>query len=160
MPFTLCDVGISDAENIARHVEVPAMRNGPLYLTMFPSRPETTEAARTDQAIHWYANMLEDAFQDQWESFLKACVDDGTPVGFCGWTVIDRNRETEERNGKEDGKKRQEKPKKETWIPEAIDIDGWITLSRALKAERDRVLKDLDNVCRKSAYLAISCINL
>lgn len=156
MPFTLSEVDVSDADSIARYVEVPAMQNGPLYRTMFPRSDLTTETQR-DEAIRWYADMLEDAFQDRCESFLKACSADGTPVGFCGWTIIERNRQhqVEANNGQSSGRVKQERRKKETWIPESIDIDGWTTLSRALKAERDRVLNDLDDICRKSIYFVI-----
>jgi len=91
--------------------------------------------------------MLEDAFQDGQESFLKGCAVDGAPVGFCGWTVIERNREAPvgANDGQADGPPNR-KQKKGTWLPEAIDIDGWTALSRALRTERDRVLKDLDNI--------------
>lgn len=146
MSFTLSEVDVSDAESIARYVEVPAIQNGPLYQTMFPRSDAITEAQR-DEAIRWYADMLEDAFQDRWESFLKACSPDSTPIGFYGWTIIERNRQHQVEANNE-----QERRKKETWIPEAIDIDSWTTLSRALKAERDRVLNDLDDIYRKSIH--------
>lgn len=148
--FTLYEVDVSDAESIARYVEVPAMQNGPLYRTMFPLSDAITEA-QMDEAIRWYADMLHDAFQDRWESFLKACSADGTPVGFCGWTIIERNRQHQvgANNGQSSGRSKQERRKKETWIPEAIDVDGWTALSRALKVERDRVLNDLDDIRRK-----------
>lgn len=35
MPFTLSEVDVSDADSIARYVEVPAMQNGPLYVSRF-----------------------------------------------------------------------------------------------------------------------------
>jgi hypothetical protein len=94
--------------------------------------------------------MLEDAFQDRWESLLKACTVDGTPVGFCGWTIIERNREHQV---KANERRKEEKRKKATWASETIDIDGWTTVSKALRMERDRVLKDLDNICRKLIYV-------
>lgn len=150
MSFTLSEVDISDAESIARYVDVPAMQNGPLYRTMFPRSAAITEAQR-DEVIRWYADMLKDAFQDQCGNFLKACSAYGTPAGLCGWTIIERNRQhqVEANNGQPSGQAKQEMRKKETWIPEAIGIGGWSTLSRALKTERDRVLNDLDDICRK-----------
>jgi hypothetical protein len=42
--FKLSDVEVSDAEDIGRHVDVPAMQNGPLYWTMFPQFITVTEA--------------------------------------------------------------------------------------------------------------------
>ncbi len=144
MSFTFSDVDVSNAENIAQHVEVPAMQNSPLYWTMFPRLDTITETGR-EEIVRWYAEMLEDAFQDRWESFLKGCSDDGTPVGFCGWTIMERNKpQVEAKIGRTN-----RILKKATWLPEAIDIDSWIAVSKALRAEQDRVLKDVDNVCRK-----------
>ncbi|KAK3897892.1 acyl-CoA N-acyltransferase [Staphylotrichum tortipilum] len=150
MSFTFSDVDVSDAENIARHVEVPAMQNGPLYRTMFPRSDTITEAGR-EEVVRWYCEMLEDAFQDRWESFLKGCSVDGTPVGFCGWTIMERNQPQVKAN---DGQTNMQ-PKKATWLPEAIDVDSWIAVSKALRAERDRVLKDVDNVCRLT-FMAVN----
>ncbi|KND92344.1 hypothetical protein TOPH_02944 [Tolypocladium ophioglossoides CBS 100239] len=120
------------------------MPNGPLYRTMFPWSDTTTETQR-EEIIRYYVEMLEDAFQDRWESFLKACSADGTLVGFCGWTIIDWNREHQV---KTKDRLKEEKRKKKSWVPETIDMDGWITVSKALRTELDRVLKDLDNICR------------
>src|SRR6266566_3971126 len=147
--FNLSEVDVSDAESIARHVEVPAMQNSPLYRTMFP-RSDTMPEAQKEEITQWYINMLEDAFQDGQERFLKGYSVDGAPVGFCGWTVIERNRKAPvgANNGQADGPPKR-KQKKGTWLPEAIDIDGWTALSRALRTERDRVLKSLDSICRK-----------
>lgn len=128
MSFTLSEFDISDAESIAQHIEVPAMQNGPLYRTMFPR--STIRETQREEIIRWYVEMLEDAFQNRWESLLKACSADSTPVGFCGWTIIERNREHQveaEANEKE------EKRKKAIWVPETIDIDGWITVSKKLE---------------------------
>jgi hypothetical protein len=91
MPFIISKVDVSDAENIARYIQVPAMRTGPLYRMMFPRPDEMTEAQR-NEVILWYADMIEDAVQDGRESLLKACSADGTLVGFCGWTTIERTR--------------------------------------------------------------------
>lgn len=92
---------------------------------MFP-RSDTITKAQKDEVIRWYADMLEDAFQDRWESFLKACSADGTPIGFCGWTIFERTREcqVEANNGQASERAKQERRKKETWVPEAIDTDG------------------------------------
>ncbi|KAI0541619.1 hypothetical protein GGR58DRAFT_510709 [Xylaria digitata] len=147
--FNLSEVDIPDAEDIIQYVEIPAMQNGPLYRTMFPQFDSVTEAQK-GQIIRWYTEMLEDAFQNGQESFLKACSVDGIPVGFCGWTVIERNsgRQVEATDGQAGEPRNGGKAKKSFWAPEVIDIDGWTALSTALKAERCRVLKDLDNICR------------
>jgi hemolysin-activating ACP:hemolysin acyltransferase len=126
------------------------MQHGPLYRTMFPQSNTITDAQR-EEIIRWYVGMLEDAFQDQWESFSKAYNVDGTPVGFCGWTVIERNHEhqVEANDDQAIERPKEENGKKATWVPETIDIDGLTIVSKALRTERDRVLKDLDNICRK-----------
>lgn len=140
--FTLSGVDISDAEDIARYVLVPAMQNGPLYRTMFPQSDTVTKQQR-DEIVRWYTDMLEDAFEDRWESFLKASSPNGTPIGFCAWTIEqDRGRQTDEQP-------RRQKRKKGTWIPETIDINSWTTLSKASRAERNRVLQNDTDICRK-----------
>jgi hypothetical protein len=147
MAYNLSDVKVSDADNIARNVEVPAMQNSPLYRTMFPQAATMTEAQK-NEVIDWYSDMLTDAFLDGAESFLKACsVDDGSPVGFCGWTAIERKGETT------DDERSKQVLRRATWLPETLDQDGWITLSRALRMERDRVLKDLgDMITREGVH--------
>ncbi|KAI0137844.1 acyl-CoA N-acyltransferase [Hypoxylon sp. NC0597] len=148
IPFSLSDVEVSDAASIAQKVDVPAMQNGPLYRMMFPLSDTMTEAQRSE-VVRWYADMLEDAFQERWEKFLKASSPDGTPIGFCGWTVIERNPKqvevgkslTEKQPGKEN-------QKKATWLPEVLDIDGWTSVSKALRVERERILKNIENICR------------
>lgn len=92
MSFTLSKVDVFETESIARHVEVPAMQNGPLYRMMFPRSDMITDTQR-EEITSQYIEMLKDAFQDRWKSFLKACNVDGTPVGFCGWTKLDWKRE-------------------------------------------------------------------
>lgn len=154
MSFTLSEVDISDAESITWDVKVPAMQNGPLYRTMFP-RSDTITATQREEIIRWYVEMLEDAFQDRWESFLKACTVDGTPAGFCGWAIIERTHEHQDdaNDAQANEQPKEEKLKKATWVPETLDIDSWITVSKALRSERERVLKDLDNICRKFVHV-------
>ena len=165
MPFTaseiiISQVTVSDAESIARCVEVPATQNGPLYRTMFPRFGMMTEVQR-DEIKRWYIEVLEDAFQDRGESFLKAHSIDGTPVGFCGWTIIERNRKRQievkikENSNEASGPAKHEKRNKELWVPEEVDIDGWTILSKALRIERDRVLMNLDNICRKLIHFIV-----
>ncbi|KAL7620435.1 hypothetical protein AAE478_009430 [Parahypoxylon ruwenzoriense] len=74
--------------------------------------------------------MLKDAFYDRRGKFLKACSIDGTPVGFCGWIIIEGNRQhVEANNGQANEQLNKEKCKKKSWLLEAIDTDGWVTLS-------------------------------
>ncbi|KAL7806098.1 hypothetical protein V8C44DRAFT_351844 [Trichoderma aethiopicum] len=146
MQFTVSKVQVSDAKSIAQHVHVPAMQNGPLYKTMFPQAATMTEAQK-HEVIDWYSDMLTDAFEDGSESFLKVSSADGSPVGFCGWTAIQHKEEAI-------GRPKQER-RKATWMPETLDQGAWIDLSKTLRAERNRVLRDFDNITRLT-FMAVS----
>jgi hypothetical protein len=100
--------------------------------------------------------MFEEAFEERRESHLKACTDDGTPVGFCGWIIIERNRG---HHGQATEQPRVKKRKKESWQPETLDVDSWIAVSNALRTERERVLNDLDNICRKFVLISFYFIS-
>lgn len=101
--YSLLPVGPSDAEAIARNVDVPSMLNGPLFRTMFPTY-STMSPEEREKMVQWYVDGLEEAMADPGEeSYLKACQlhgGDGTgtgdghllPVGFCGWEIIERER--------------------------------------------------------------------
>lgn len=153
MKFILSDVNVGDGEQISRHIEVPAMRNGPLHQLMFPSY-DILSMEQKEEIIRWYTDMLENAFMDRWESFLKATDIDGTPYGFCGWTVIEKNEtpktttrvEPEIQQGIQ--QKSQPKIKRNNWIPETIDAGAWVAVSQELRTERNRVLQNLNNICR------------
>lgn len=99
--YSLLPAGPSDAEAIARDVDVPSMLNGPLFRTMFPSY-STMSREEKDEMVQWYIDGLGEALADRGDEFyLKACQrygGDGTGigdehlllVGFCGWEVIHR----------------------------------------------------------------------
>jgi hypothetical protein len=149
MAFILSDVDVADAESIARNVQEPAMRNGPLYRTMFPS--ESITPVQREEVICWYAEMLDEAFRDRKESFLKTCSVEGTPVGFCGWTVIERDPQRQARVADDTANRqpKEQQARKARSMPQILDIDGWTTISEALRTERNRVLDNLDDICRK-----------
>ncbi|KAJ5826322.1 hypothetical protein N7474_003460 [Penicillium riverlandense] len=149
MSFELSDVDISDAEVIARDIEVPAMQNVPLYRIMFPSS-DSMQATQLDQIIRWYTDMLEDALRGRWESFLKACTVDDKPVGFCAWTLEAQTNERQpvmNANAKENLRKREKRGKK-NWLPEILDVEQWLSVSARLRKERERVFGDLNSICR------------
>ncbi|CAL5869537.1 uncharacterized protein PFLUO_LOCUS3767 [Penicillium psychrofluorescens] len=147
--FKLLDVERADAECIARDIEVPANRNGPLYRTMFPCL-NSLQKDELDQIIRFYTSIYEDAFEDRQENFLKVCTVDNRPVGFCGWTIEgprlqqvqtnERQRDTKRNGLKDRGGNDCEL--------ETLDVDAWLSLSRQLRAERERVLKDFNEICR------------
>ncbi|ROT42227.1 hypothetical protein SODALDRAFT_267438 [Sodiomyces alkalinus F11] len=145
MSFVLSDVDISNAESLSRYVEVPAIWNTPLFRVMFPSAENMHETER-DEVVRWYADMLRDAPKNRAETFLQAFID-GIPVGLCAWTTIERRREMESAGQlSKDPSRRSANTK--NWLPLTLDVDGWLSLSKELKMERERILKDLDNICR------------
>lgn len=168
----LFPVEASEAKLITRDIEIPAHLNGPLPRTMFPTHGAMTSAER-DVMTQWYIDMLEEALEDpKDELFLKACQtnqgdSNGGPstVGFCGWETIDRarRRATSPKPGMEgtveqgpaqesrsDHKNdtRPNNKRRRHCLPDTLDADGWVSLSRDLRTERQRVLDDLDNICR------------
>lgn len=152
----LSDVSAADAEHIARYIEIPAMQHNPLRQHMFPSY-DSLSLERKQEIILWYTNMLEEAFTVQRVSFLKATGDNGTVYGYCRWTFECKNQaeatEPTEKNPQQDTERNTPGAvKKRNWIPEALDDTAWVTVSQALRAERNRVLENLDNTCRK--YIA------
>jgi hypothetical protein len=120
---------------------------------MFPQSDKLTDTQK-EEMIRWYVEMIKDAVEERRESHLKACTVDGTPVGFCGWTIIERNRDhhVDAIDCPANEQPKKEKRKKVSWQPETLDIDSWIAVSKALRTERERVLKDLDNICCKMVH--------
>ncbi|KAG8412959.1 hypothetical protein J3458_013382 [Metarhizium acridum] len=141
MQGTIADISVSDAERIVRKVDYPAMQDGPLFRLIFPSRA-TTEAQK-NEIIQWYAEGLEDALRRKGNKLLQICALDGTPLGFCGWTVEHR------------GQSRQvpmnsslsQHGTKLLSLPEALDLSAWLSVSSDLRSERERILSGWDDVC-------------
>lgn len=175
---SLLPVGPSDAEAIARGVDVPSMLNGPLFRTMFPTYSNMSLEER-DEMVQWYIDGLEEALADPGDEFyLKACQRhgrDGTgtadgdghllPVGFCGWEVIDRERNRAAQTADKQQQQQQEgqqegiegkplntnataKKQRGNHLPGTLDVDAWLALSSRLRTERMRILKGRDNICR------------
>lgn len=95
--YSVLTVALSDAEAIARGVDVSPMLNGPLFRTTFPTYSTMSPEEREEMA-QWYIDGME---QPLWEPgdevYLKVCQHDGghsaqnlMPVGFCAWEVIDQ----------------------------------------------------------------------
>lgn len=170
----------SDADIIARNVDVPASLNGPLFRTMFPTYDNFTAAER-EEMMHWQIDTLQEALEDpKDEIFLKACQVNGqqdndtqhhVPLGLCAWEIIDRTRRpaTTDLDTKTESsdqpnevgnefsiKTETTAPRKRVSLPGTLDVDSWIALSDNLRTERQRVLKDLINVCR----LTMMSVNL
>lgn len=153
--ISLCPATPSDAEIIARNVEVPASLNGPLFRTMFPTYENFT-SAEWEEMVEWQIDGLQEALEDpKDEVFLKACQVDGqqdndtqrdVPVGFCAWEIIDITRLPAAASP--NTKSKTTARRKHFILPDTLDYDGWTALSNNLRTERQRVLNDLTNVCR------------
>ncbi|KAH8756114.1 hypothetical protein F5883DRAFT_504267 [Diaporthe sp. PMI_573] len=164
--YSVLTVALSDAEAIARGVDVSPMLNGPLFRTTFPTYSTMSPEEREEMA-QWYIDGME---QPLWEPgdevYLKVCQHDGghsaqnlMPVGFCAWEVIDQElKQQEEQQEQNEGKppNTNDMAKKHggNKLLETLDVDAWIALSSKLRRERMRILKGRDNICRLT-FMAI-----
>lgn len=147
MDTSITEIDVLDAELVVRRIDFPAMQHGPLYRLMFPSWAETTEAQQ-GEIIQWYAEGLKDSLRRTRDNFLQICAPDGTPLGFCGWTMEYRRQAVM--------KPRSMQPTQgQRLLPETLDLSAWLSVSRDLKKERERVLIGLDEICRQSLLQGI-----
>lgn len=140
MSVSIHNIDVLEIDDIVRHIDFPAMQTGPLYRCMFPSTKEITGAQR-DEIIRWYSEGLRDALRRQTDRFIQVCTPEGTPLGFCGWTIGSLQRS--------DDVGRPTSRDAQSPLPELLDLSAWLSLSRDLKKERDRILDQLDTFCRK-----------
>lgn len=66
---------------------------------------------------------------------LKACSPDGTPIGFCGWTVDVNNGQADE----------ELELKEESCIPETADMDAWMSVDAKIESQRKQILEGHGN---------------
>ncbi|KAF1995658.1 acyl-CoA N-acyltransferase [Amniculicola lignicola CBS 123094] len=137
MSYVLHAVELSDIEALVRYCDHPAMQENPLNMTMFPnSSPETKE-----EEIMWHVSSFRESFhKTPGTSFLKACTNDRTPVGFALWTLDQPCPHIQS--------DREESKAETVEIPGSLDIHAWRAISQKLTSERRRVLQDLTNVWR------------
>lgn len=92
MKTDISDVEVSDLDALIREIHFPGMQGGPHYRAMFPAQ---LSDAQRDEIIRWYTEDLEEALKSEQscEVFKKICLD-GTPVGFCAWTIEPRQDNT------------------------------------------------------------------
>lgn len=143
MAFSLMAVVASDAECLIRECDFPAMKDHPIRLTMFPrSCPETEE-----EEIRWMANGFRHALEKDSSNYRKVCTDDGTPVGFAGWSLLNRSAARDENS--QGGETRVQNPN-----PETLDMDTISKVSKMFKEEQDRILDGrLDIWCKIVSFL-------
>ncbi|KAL2829865.1 hypothetical protein BJY01DRAFT_240556 [Aspergillus pseudoustus] len=83
MALSILPVEPEDVELLVRKVGFPAYQDNPLHRLMFP---RSTEQQREDE-IRWTIDGLLEAVHRGDEALYKACGEDGSPVGFIGWTT-------------------------------------------------------------------------
>ncbi|KAJ5696915.1 Acyl-CoA N-acyltransferase [Penicillium majusculum] len=128
MSFSLTTVVASDAECLIRDCDFPAMQDHPIRLTMFPrSCPETQE-----EEIRRMANGFRHALEKDSFNYRKVCTDDGTPVGFAGWSLLNKSATRDDHS--QGGQTEVHNPD-----PETLDMDTVSKVSKILK-EQDRIL--------------------
>ncbi|KAJ4211668.1 hypothetical protein NW759_012270 [Fusarium solani] len=140
MEASIAAIDVLDAEDIVREINLPAMQHGPLYRLMFPPWADMTEAQQ-NEIVQWYAEGLRDALRRKTVNFIQICATDGTPLGFCGWAM---------EHGRHAGTKQStvQSGQGQPLLPETLDLAAWLSVSRDLRKERERVLIGLDEVCR------------
>ena len=149
--FTITSVSFSDADQLIRQCEYPAMLNDPLRLLMFPS----PNPIISEEEISWRIHRLEKSLRNSQLIFRKICKSDGIGVGFAGWTV-DKGLHRDGETSLDDNKVRlvAGKPEKATdnpvRLPGGLDVHAWAAVSDQIAKEKQRVLQSLGMVWRKS----------
>jgi len=148
MLFTLSTVDADDAELLVRKCDFPAMRDNPLHLLMFPQSSKDTE----EEEIKWTVEGLQDTLRRRPAGFRKVCLEDGTPVGFAGWSL----EQTTPQQGTSSGnvfEVQEMDParcaRRDYWHPNTLDVQTWVEVSKIFKTEKKRVLNNRKNIWRK-----------
>lgn len=141
-----------DADRIARAVCCPASSSDPLSLVMFPHPSAGFSQQQRDEIIRWHAESIKDALINGRTHLRKLRLGNGDVVGLAGW-VIERGAGERAEPGENWVEAVTGSQKPEPWLPETLDISAWLELSAVLRAERQRVIGNLVNVCRTSHSL-------
>jgi hypothetical protein len=87
-------------------------------------------------------NNLKHTLETQRSNFRKVCAEDGTPVGFAGWTI-------EQREAPRDIESRSSQKQDVNPDPDTLDVDAWLDVSKMFRVERKRVLHGRKNIWRE-----------
>ena len=149
--FTITHVSFSDADQLIRQCEYPAMLEDPLRLLMFPSpNPMMSEGE-----ISWRICRLERSLRNSQSIFRKICNSNGIAVGFAGWTV-DKEVHRDSGTSLDDNKVRLDTDKPENAtddpvrLPGGLDVHAWAAVTDQIAKEKQRVLQSLGMAWRKS----------
>ncbi|KAI0002642.1 hypothetical protein F4779DRAFT_603359 [Xylariaceae sp. FL0662B] len=141
MSFTLSHVQVADADILIRKCDFPAIQDNPLHRIMFPrSRPDTWESE-----MRWMVNNLKHTLEKEQSNFRKVCSEDGTPIGFAGWT-LEQSKDSRVIEGASNSQKQDDDVNIPD--PDSLDVEAWLDVSRMLKEERKRILHGRKNIWR------------
>ncbi|KAL4963639.1 uncharacterized protein BDV14DRAFT_201605 [Aspergillus stella-maris] len=145
-PISISPVSLADIDAITRNVTYPAFEDDPLQRVIF----QRTKAGELDEEeVSWNRESLADALRQESEILFKAYASDGAGeaeiVGVIGWTLQTgfgsemlglRNRQ---------GRSHTEPDPctdPNTNALASLNVAAWISASRTLREERERVLSD------------------
>lgn len=137
MRFHLSPVREEDAESLIRICEWPALREDPLKLHMFPVLANDQVE---EECIKWTIAGLQESIRQSELQFIKACDPNGIPVGFAGWSTGKRSRQGQNLESRSEAA--------DLALPAALDVIAWSDISKQLRKERERVLKQYSTAFR------------
>ncbi|KAL2838691.1 hypothetical protein BJX68DRAFT_248704 [Aspergillus pseudodeflectus] len=158
MVLSISPVETEDVNLLVRKVEFPAHQDNPLYRLMFPHSKEQHWEEKEDE-IRWTIDGLLETVHQEDEALYKACGEDGSPVGLIGWTTSPGAFAT--------GVKCRDCPhagpvvksrargvakvkSRNSFDPPSLDVTSWLGISKRLREERQRVIRDCqgNGICR------------
>lgn len=149
MTGNISEISAADAERIIRTVDYPAIQDSPLFRLTFPSHATTTEAQQ-NEIIQWYTEGLKNALKCKTYKLIQICALDGTPLGLCGWTTEQRRQQQQQQQQRmPTNTSPAQLGRKPPSLLEVLDFPAWVSVSNALRSERERILSGVDHVCRK-----------
>ncbi|CEL09842.1 hypothetical protein ASPCAL12971 [Aspergillus calidoustus] len=158
MVLSISPVETEDVNLLVRKVEFPAHQDNPLYRLMFPHSKEQHWEEKEDE-IRWTIDGLLETVHQEDEALYKACGEDGSPVGLIGWTTSPGAFATGVKcrdcpHGSpvvKSGARGVAKFKsRNSFDPPSLDVASWLGISKRLREERQRVIRDCqgNGICR------------
>lgn len=135
MAISISPVRAEDVDLLVRKVEFPAHQDSPLNLLIFP-RSKERQPEQIEDEVRWMIDGLREAVYREDESLYKACGEDGLPVGLIGWTTSSGV------PGACAARQGSKVMSTSSCIPSSLDVESWLGVSKTLREERRRVLRD------------------
>ncbi|KAF2231933.1 hypothetical protein EV356DRAFT_277183 [Viridothelium virens] len=145
MSFKISTAAVDQADLLIRQCEFPAMIDNPLRKIMFPRCCQATEG-EVEQEILWTVQSLQQNLESGILEIRTVCLETGLPVGFAIWSLDQASQKQEHKDKADNSSKRCIRE-----LPTTLDIQSWSQVSKLLRAERTRILRDLHNIWRLQA---------